>query len=56
MVHEERYSPEFQEAALLDGGGDLIHDLVVRARYERERAALEALVTPPWARSLPGLG
>jgi len=50
IVHEERYGPEFQEAALLRADGDLLHDLAVRGRFEREEESLNELISPVWAR------
>lgn len=50
VVHEERYSPEFQESQLLERNDELLHDLVVRARLERASGELERKVTRQWAR------
>lgn len=49
MVHEERFSPEHQEAALADADPALLKEFVVLARLQRERPAFEALAPGPWA-------
>ena len=52
IVHEERFSPENQESALAEADRDLLKDLVVLARLERERSAFEAIAPGPWAARL----
>lgn len=55
VVHEERFSPEIQESALAEADRDLLKDLVVLARLERERQAFEAMAPGPWAARLRAL-
>lgn len=49
VMKVERRSPEHQESALLDADPDLLHDLVVLGRFERELPALEALTSSEWS-------
>ena len=48
VIRVERRSPEHQEAALLDAEPELLHDLAVLGRFERESPALEALTSAVW--------
>ena len=49
LVHTERISPEYQEHALSLADPELLHDLIMLGRLERERPALEAATSPAWA-------
>ena len=49
VIRVERRSPEHQESALLDADPELLHDLAVLGRFERESSALEALTSSVWA-------
>ena len=48
VVHEERFSPEHQEAALREAAPEVLKDLVILARLHREHEALERLAPGPW--------
>jgi SAM-dependent methyltransferase len=47
-VHEERFSPENQEFAMLNGGGDVATDLAVLGRLRRERPRFESVMGADW--------
>jgi len=49
VIRAERLSPEHQESALLDAEPELLHDLAVLGRLEREASSLEALTSSVWA-------
>ena len=49
VIRVERRSPEHQESALLNAEPELLHDLAVLGRIEREASALEALTSSVWA-------
>jgi hypothetical protein len=49
VMRVERRSPENQELALLDADPELLHDLAVLGRFERESPALEALTSAAWS-------
>jgi SAM-dependent methyltransferase len=48
VVHEERISPENQEAALAERNPEFLDDLVLLARLERNREDLERLLGVTW--------
>ncbi len=48
VLQEERFSPEFQEAALERADEDLLYDLRLRARFEREAETLRTRIGPRW--------
>ena len=52
VIRVERRSPEHQEAALLDAEPELLHDLAVLGRLQRDASALEALTSSEWAARL----
>ena len=56
VVLVERRSPEHQESALLDADPELLHDLAVLGRFERELPALEALTSSMLGPPGSGLG
>ena len=49
VILVERRSPEHQESALLHADPELLHDLAMLGRFERELPAIEALTSPVWS-------
>ena len=49
VIRVDRRSPEHQESALLQADPELLHDLAVLGRFERESPAFEALTSSLWS-------
>lgn len=56
VMHEERFSPEGQEVGLAEQDEELLNDLVLLARIQRDGQSLEALLGPRWVARITAWG